>query len=111
MNIPISVENPLWDSDLEIAARFCLAMAATTDRDQAPFGVGGTICRTFHDRRKRFQEAWEKRMKGVSSLLELGLSAEDCAWAATQAHRTRKPLDWELRFKTAENRLRVAGSE
>lgn len=110
MNIPISVESPLWDSDLEIAAHLCLAMAATTDRDQS-FGVGGTICRTFHDRRKRFQEAWEKRMKGVSSLLELGLLAKDCAWAATQANKTRNPPAWELRFKTAENRLRVAGSE
>lgn len=110
MNIPISVESPLWDSDLEIAAHLCLAMAATTDRDQ-PFGVGGTICRTFHDRKKRFQEAREKRMKGVTSLLELGLSAEDCAWAATQADKTHKSLDWELRFRTAENRLRVAGSE
>ncbi len=111
MSIPISVESPLWDGDLEAAAYLCLAMAATTDRDQFPRGSGSAICRIFHDRKKRFEEARENRMRGVSSLLELGLSAEDCAWAATQANRARDPCGWELRFRTAENRLRVAALE
>lgn len=106
--IEVSVVNPLWDSDFEAAAYLCLEAASLTDRDQFPPGSGDMICRTLHDRRKRFEEAREKRMRGASSLLDLGLRAEDCAWAAKQKRRALDPKGWELRFRTAETRLIAA---
>lgn len=114
MDTPISsVEIPFWDGDLEAAAYLCLEKAALTDRDQFPPGSGDAICRIFHNRRRRFQEAEKKRVDGPDSLslLELGLSAEDCAWAAEQANRAIDPGGWKLRFTTARDRLKAATPE
>ena len=83
-------------------------MAATTDRDQFPPGSGDMICREFHDRRSRFLAALEKRVKGAVSILDLGLSPKDFSWAADQAHRAADKAGWELRFRTAETRLKMA---
>lgn len=104
----VSTKSPLYDSDLEGAAHLCLEEAATTDLDGFPPGSGQLSCRLLHEREERFKEALRKRMMGVSSLLELGLSAEDCSWAATQAHRAIDPPGWELRFRIAVMRLTMA---
>lgn len=103
--------SPLYDSDLEAAAYICLAKAAMTDRDQFPPGLGDSICRQFHERRRRFEAALEKRMRGVDSILDLGLSTEDCMWAAGEAYRAIDRDGWELRFKTAAMRLKTLGTK
>jgi hypothetical protein len=101
----ISTVSPLHDSDLEGAARICLEEAATTDLDR----VGNRPRRKRgNERGLRFKEALTRRMKGVNSILELGLSAKDCDWAANQAHRAVDGPGWEYRFRTAAMRLKVA---
>jgi hypothetical protein len=111
MSISISTESPLLDSDLEAAAYLCLRAASLTDRDQFPRGSGDAICRQLHARRKRFEDAREKSKKGANSILDLGLSPEDLAWATKQADRAKDKKGWKLRFKTAETRLCTAQAE
>lgn len=104
----MSLESPLYDSDLEGAAYICFEEAATTNLDHFPAGSGNLSRRRSRERGARFKEALERRMKGVSSLTELGLTPEDLLWAVSRAERVIDGNGWEFRFQLAETRLRMA---
>lgn len=94
--------SPLTVSDLEGAAYLCLRAAAMTDLDQ----ISGNLSRrTHHERRESFVKAQKLMEGGVTSLLELGLSYEDYAWAAGKANLMKDEVGWLSRFQTAKNEL------
>jgi len=95
--------SPLTVGDLEGAAYLCLRAAAMTDLDQ----ISGNLSRrTHHERRDSFVKAQKLMESGVTSLLGLGLSCEDCAWAAGKASLVKDEEGWLSRFQSAENELR-----
>lgn len=99
--------NPLLEGDLESAAFLCLAAAATTDlTHRFPPGSGGQTRREHHNRKRRFEQARQRVKEGATTLLALGLSPEDCSWAASVADRAKDPEGWRSRFHVAENGLR-----
>ena len=98
--------NPLLEGDLEGAAYLCLAMAAQTDLDQFPPGSGNRIRCVHHERKRRFEEARILVKKGTTILSELGLSHEDCAWAASMANMAKDQEGWLSRFQSAEKAVR-----
>ena len=98
--------SPLLEGDLEGAAYLCLAMAAQTDLDQFPPGYGNLTRRKHHERKRRFEEARALVKKGTTTLSELGLSREDCAWVASMANMVKDQEGWLSRFQTAESALR-----
>ena len=102
----VKTKNPLTESDLEGAAYICLAAAAITDLNQFPPGFGNISRRKHHERKRRFEDALAKMREGITSLLELGLSPDDCAWAASKASLAKDREGWLSRFQTAENNLR-----
>jgi hypothetical protein len=105
----ISVVNPLYENDLECAAWLCMEEAAMTDLDRFPQGSGRLSCQGLHKRGERFKEALVKMKRDAScSILDLGLSPEDCSWAANQARRAVDGPGWQYRFRTAEMRLQMA---
>ena len=95
--------SPLMVGDLEGAAYLCLAAAAMTDLDQIS---GDLYRREHHERKHRFERAQELMKNGSTSLSELGLSADDCGWAASKASLAKDKEGWLSRFQTAENQLR-----
>jgi hypothetical protein len=98
--------SPLLEGDLEGAAYLCLAAASLTDLDQFPPGSGSIACRMLHARKRRFEEAQALVRNGTTALSDLGLSHEDCAWAASKAEMARDQEGWLSRFQAAENALR-----
>lgn len=95
----------LTDSDLVDAAELCLATAATTDLDQV-IG-GGSFSRRVHQARcERFLEALKRSRDGVISILEFGISPDDCAWVAGQLKGMERRTCQLDRFLTAEKTLR-----
>jgi len=102
------VVSPLTKHDLTGAAYLCLDAAAYTDLGQFPPGSGISSRRKHHERRHHFRKARALVNEGVTNLLELGLSPEDCAWAAGEAHRVKDQEGWLARFQTAERELRRA---
>jgi len=101
------IENPLSAGELEGAAWLCLNSAATTDTSH-PLGLGSAeyTRREHHARRHRFEEAKKKVESGITSLLELGITAEDCAWAAEYFGRATDTGGWFDHFKAAEQALK-----
>ena len=103
--MPETKSQPLTIQDLEAAAYLYLEAAAWTDLDQFPPGVGQLRNREHHARKKRFEQAQEKVQSGVSDLGQLGLTSEDCAWAASKSARAKDSEGWFSRFKQAKERL------
>jgi hypothetical protein len=103
--------NPLTTGDLEGAAYLCLDASAWTDLNQFPPGLGDLKRRLHRERRKRFEQALQKMKNGVNSLFALGLSSEDCSWAASKADRAKNPEEWLSHFKAAEEALKKAVDE
>ena len=97
----------LTDGELEAAVWLSLAAAANTDLDQVPQGAGDHSRRKHHERKRRFEQALTKLRTG-SSLPELGLFPEDCAWAAEYAHFAKDKERWLSHFRSAESELREA---
>ncbi len=102
------IVSPLMVGDLEGAAYLCLAAAATTDFNRFPPGSGDLSRRMHHERKHRFEKAQKLVESGVTSLSELGLSHDDCAWAASKASLAKDKEGWLSRFQTAESELRKA---
>jgi hypothetical protein len=102
------VISPLLEGDLEGAAYICLAAAATTDLNQFPPESGNISRRKHHERKRRFEDALAKMREGITSLSELGLSPDDCAWAARKANLAKDQKGWLSRFQEAEEMLREA---
>lgn len=107
----ISTANPLFEGDLEGAAHICLHEAVMARANESLPGYGyynNHYNKLAHQRRARFEDALEKMRMGVESILELGITAEDCDWAAGEARRAVDGPGWELRFRTASMRLKMA---
>ena len=100
--------SPLLEGDLEGAAYLCLAAAAFTDLDQLFPGSGNSQRRAHHERKRRFEGALAKMREGATSLSELGLNPEDCAWATRKADQAKDQKGWLSRFQKAEGILRGA---
>ena len=94
----IRIVSTLCVSDMEGAAYLCLRTAAMSD-------IRNPHRHAHHERKRRFEGAQEILKKGCAFVTELGLSPEDCDWAAKQAHFAKDPLGWESRFRNAEYEL------
>jgi len=84
------IECPITEGELEGAAHLCLRAAAYTDRDGLGPGTGIMAARRHHARRRRFEEAREKMLAGITSLPELGITHEDCEWVINEAGALKK---------------------
>ena len=100
------IVNPLMEGDLEGAVYLCLGAAALTDLNRFPPGSGNLLRRMYHERKRRFEQARAMVKKGITNLLELGLSHKNCEWAARAYRAARDKEGWLSRFQTAESELR-----
>lgn len=105
-----TVENPLVPGLLEGAAYLCLAKAATTDVSLVVPGAERMIREKLHASRRRFEAAQAKLQKNADThLLELGITSEDCRWAALFFKMAKNPADWKNRFEVARDLLAQEG--
>jgi len=97
------VDNPLTLDDLKGASFLCTMAASSADLR------GGSSSQDHRERRDRFEHAITKVIGGATSLLELGLLADDCKWAGgLGSNYVYDRAAWLSRFNTAERALREA---
>ncbi len=99
--------NSLLVGDLLGAATLCIGAACMCHLDVL-FGIGEIHRRNFHAMKRRFESAIALMKQGETSLLELGLTAEDCSWAASNSDKARDQEGWKSRFEEAAEALRQA---
>jgi hypothetical protein len=98
--------NPLTTGQLDGARYLCLHYAANTSLNQFPSGMGDMKKRALHQRRARFEEALRLMRGGENSLINLGITAEDCAWAISHLKFVKNEKEWVDSFQKAEEILR-----
>lgn len=98
-------KSPLTEGELEGAAYLCLQAASFTDLSDL---LGNNWRLQHHERKRRFEKALAMTKEGITSLSEMGLTALDCQWAASQASAAKDSAGWLSRFQEAERMLREA---
>lgn len=105
-----TIKNPLLEGELEGMASLCLKSACLCHLATGPLekDIAEIHRRNFHAMKRRFKSAIALMKQGETSLFELGLTAEDCSWAASNSDKARDQEGWKSRFEEAAEALRQA---